>query len=258
MNRRRRAAGGVTVWVFNTEGRPVPRARLTLVDRGGQLLGQGEARADGSCNLSVPEADPYVLLVGATGHLPGVTNIEVAARLLPTETVLLLREVATVRGKVTEDTLYMPVPEALALFMDESGLVTGSAVTSGDGCFEIAGLRPGGYTLMVIHHEYEHWLRRVIVGGNEPLLADATLTRRLLSCRGVVRDARGRPATETVVSLTDGSGLELRVRTDQSGKFDFPTVPQGLYVLGAADRSDLMRVLVDKDLSDMDVTLPDV
>lgn len=183
MNGHHRAAGCVTVRVLNTEGRPVPRARLTLVDRGGRL-GQGEARADGACELAVPGAESHVLLAGATGHLPGTTNLDLTARPLPGETVLLLREVTTVRGKVAEDALCMPVADALAVFMDESGRVAGAAVTSDDGCFEVAGLRPGGYTFLVLHQEFEPWLRPVFVGGAEPFLADATLTRRLFSCRG--------------------------------------------------------------------------
>ncbi|MEV8017878.1 carboxypeptidase-like regulatory domain-containing protein [Streptomyces sp. NPDC086554] len=214
-------------------GPPVPRARLTLVDRGGRLLGHGEARADGLCELAVPGAEPYVLLGGATGHLPGTTDLDVTARLLSDETVLLLREVTTVRGRVTEDSLYMPVPEALAVFMDDSGNMAGSAMTSDDGGFEVAGLRPGGYTLMVLHRGFEHWLRPVLVGGSEPLLADVTLTRRLFSCHGVVLDTCGRPVPGTVVSLADGSGLERREQADENGEFGFSAVPQGLYELGS-------------------------
>lgn len=256
MNGHHRAAGCVTVRVLNTEGRPVPRARLTLVDRGGRLLGQGEARADGSCELVVPGVESCVLLAGATGHLPETTNLDLTARTLPGETILLLREVTTVRGKVTEDALYMPVADALAVFMDESGRVAGAAVTSDGGCFEVAGLRPGDYTLLVLHQDFEHWLRPVFVGGAEPFLADATLTRRLFSCRGVVRDARGWPVPGTAVSLADGSGLELRERTDENGRFGFPAVPQGLYTLRVANRRPCVRrVLVAEDLDDVVVTL---
>ncbi|MFH9138922.1 carboxypeptidase regulatory-like domain-containing protein [Streptomyces sp. NPDC017524] len=242
--------------MLNTEGRPVPRARLTLVDRGGRLLGQGEARADGSCELVLRGAESCILLAGATGHLPGATNLDLTTRALPGETVLLLREVTTVRGKVTEDALWMPIADALAVFMDERGKVAGVAVTSDGGYFEVAGLRPGGYTFLVLHQEFEHWLRPVFVGGAEPFLADATLTRRLFACRGVVRDDRGRPVPGVAVSLADGSGLELRERTDENGRFGFQAVPQGLYALGLANRPSARRVLVAEDLDDVVVILP--
>ncbi|MEU5951728.1 hypothetical protein [Streptomyces sp. NPDC047525] len=257
MNGQHRSAGSVMVRVLNMEGRPVPRARLTLVDRGGRMLGHGEARADGLCELAVPGAEPYVLLGGATGHLPGTTDLDVTARLLSDETVLLLREVTTARGKVSEDSLYMPVPEALAVFMDDRGNVAGSAVTSDDGCFEVAGLRPGGYMLMVLHREFEYWLRAVHVGGTEPLLADATLTRRLFSCLGVVLDARGEPVPGVLVRLADGSGLELREHADEDGRFGFPAVPQGLYELGIGERPSSRSVLVAENLTHLEVTVPD-
>ncbi|MDT9699262.1 carboxypeptidase regulatory-like domain-containing protein [Streptomyces sp. P17] len=257
MHGHHRAAGHVTVRVLDTQGRPVPRAQLTLVDRGGRLLGQGEARADGSCELAVPGAAPYVLLGGATGHLPGTTHLKVTGGPEPDETVLLLREVLTARGTVVEETLYMPVPDALAVFMDDTGKVAGSGVAADDGSFEVAGLRPGRYTLLVLHQEFEHWLRPVCIGGNELVLADAVLTRRLLSCQGVVLDADGRPVADTPVTLTDGSGLALRERTDVDGRFVFPAVPQGLYALGVAGWAGMRRVLVTEDMGEVEVTLHD-
>lgn len=257
MNGHHRAAGRVTVQVLDTQGRPVPRAQLTLVDRKGRLLGQGEARADGSCELAAPGAAPYVLLGGATGHLPGTTHLMATGAPEPDETVLLLREQLTARGTVTEETLYMPVSDALAVFMDGTGKVAGSSVAAEDGSFEVAGLPPGHYTLLVLHQDFEHWLRPVCIGGNDPVLADAVLTRRLLSCQGVVLDADARPVADTSVTLTDGSGLALRQRTDVDGRFAFPAVPQGLYGLGVAGRPGVRRVLVTEDTDEVEVTLPD-
>ncbi|MCM3923117.1 carboxypeptidase-like regulatory domain-containing protein [Frankia sp. AiPs1] len=180
------------------------------------------------------------------------------ASALAVETVLEQRETAMARGRASEQALYLPVPDALAVFLDERGVVVGSTVTSDNGDFEAGGLPPGGYTLMVIHREYQQWRRQVCVGDGESLVADAILTRRLLSCAGTARDARGCPVPAVVVRRTDGSGLELRTRTDASGAFAFRAVPWGAYLLGVVGQAAGLRLLVDKNLRDVRIPLSGV
>ncbi|MBD0844200.1 carboxypeptidase-like regulatory domain-containing protein [Streptomyces sp. TRM68416] len=205
--------------------------------------------------MAVPDAAPYVLLGGATGHLPGTAHLGGAGGPGAEETVLLLREVLTARGTVTEETLYMPVPDALAVFMDDAGRVVGSGLAADDGSFEVAGLHPGRYTLLVLHQDFENWLRTVCVGGSEPVLAEAVLTRRLFACQGVVLDADGWPVGDTPVTLTDGSGLALRERTDIDGRFRFPDVPQGVYTLRVAGWAGQRRVCVTESMDELEVSL---
>ncbi|MFD6286240.1 MFS transporter [Streptomyces sp. NPDC060205] len=56
--------------VLTSEGSPVARAKVTLIDRRGRQAGATLSSADGGYALAVPGAGPYVLAVTAGGHGP--------------------------------------------------------------------------------------------------------------------------------------------------------------------------------------------
>ncbi|MFJ3333327.1 MFS transporter [Streptomyces sp. NPDC086766] len=56
--------------VLGADGAPVPRAKVTLIDRRGRQAGATLSAADGSYALAVPAEGPYVLAARATGHGP--------------------------------------------------------------------------------------------------------------------------------------------------------------------------------------------
>ncbi|WP_405466050.1 MFS transporter [Streptomyces jietaisiensis] len=62
--------GGFRGRVLDAAGLPVPRARVTLIDRHGRRAGATLTGADGSYALAVPAEGPYVLAAGAAGHGP--------------------------------------------------------------------------------------------------------------------------------------------------------------------------------------------
>ncbi|MGW2699226.1 MFS transporter [Streptomyces sp. NPDC001340] len=56
--------------VLDAEGTPVPRAKVTLIDRRGRQAGATLSEADGSYALAVPSQGAYVLAARASGHGP--------------------------------------------------------------------------------------------------------------------------------------------------------------------------------------------
>ncbi|MEV5638594.1 MFS transporter [Streptomyces flaveolus] len=56
--------------VLAADGAPVPRAKVTLIDRHGRQAGATLSAGDGSYTLAVPAEGPYVLAARATGHGP--------------------------------------------------------------------------------------------------------------------------------------------------------------------------------------------
>ncbi|MFD9003513.1 MFS transporter [Streptomyces sp. NPDC059582] len=56
--------------VLGADGAPVPRAKVTLIDRRGRQAGATLSAEDGSYALAVPAQGPYVLAARAAGHAP--------------------------------------------------------------------------------------------------------------------------------------------------------------------------------------------
>ncbi|MEW2397097.1 MFS transporter [Streptomyces sp. NPDC046862] len=62
--------GGFRGRVLDSEGTPVARARVTLIDRRGRRAGATVSDEDGSYALAIPTGGTYVLAARATGHGP--------------------------------------------------------------------------------------------------------------------------------------------------------------------------------------------
>ncbi|MFJ4712009.1 MFS transporter [Streptomyces sp. NPDC088785] len=56
--------------VLGAAGEPVPRARVTLIDRRGRRAGAALTDTEGRYSLAVPEGGSYVLAASAAGHAP--------------------------------------------------------------------------------------------------------------------------------------------------------------------------------------------
>ncbi|MER5468587.1 MFS transporter [Streptomyces sp. NPDC002935] len=70
LERAHEVLGGFRGRVLSAEGSPVPRAKVTLIDRRGRQAGATLSAEDGSYALAVPAQGPYVLAARATGHGP--------------------------------------------------------------------------------------------------------------------------------------------------------------------------------------------
>ncbi|MFJ8002923.1 MFS transporter [Streptomyces fagopyri] len=70
LERAQEVLGGFRGRVLNTDGDPVARAKVTLIDRRGRQAGATLSEEDGSYALAVPAEGAYVLAARAAGHGP--------------------------------------------------------------------------------------------------------------------------------------------------------------------------------------------
>ncbi|MEU1313373.1 MFS transporter [Streptomyces cinnamoneus] len=211
---------------------PVPCARVTVLDDEGRTVAAGRAAEDGRYHLSLPGPGAYVLVAAARSHLPATTELTVAAP--GTEVTVRLTETTGVSGSVREDLLRMPVAHALVVLTDNDGAVAGSCVTGEDGHYAFPGLPPGPYALAVAHRHYAPLTRPVTVPADRPVEADMEVARGISRLEGLVRTAGGGTAAGAHLTLADDTGTVLETTADRYGRYLFPCVPTGTYVLRAA------------------------
>ncbi|MGW3911346.1 MFS transporter [Streptomyces sp. NPDC005070] len=70
LERAHEVLGGFRGRVLDADGGPVPRAKVTLIDRRGRQAGATLSAEDGSYALAVPDRGAYVLAARAAGHGP--------------------------------------------------------------------------------------------------------------------------------------------------------------------------------------------
>ncbi|MEV7502550.1 carboxypeptidase-like regulatory domain-containing protein [Streptomyces sp. NPDC093018] len=145
--------------VFDSAGRPIARAALTLVDRSGRQRALASTGADGTYELTMREPSSYTLVVSATGHHPRAVQLDAEAG--PVVPDVTLAGLGNVHGTVRHEHTGQPVPDAQITLLSSSGEVVASAATDPDGAYTLQNLAPGTYT--------------VVTSGYGPVLADVTL-----------------------------------------------------------------------------------
>nr|WP_240509961.1 carboxypeptidase-like regulatory domain-containing protein [Streptomyces malaysiense] len=145
--------------VYDSAGRPIARAALTLVDRSGRQRARASTGEDGTYELAPREASSYTLVVSAAGHHPRAVRLDAGAG--PAVPDVTLAGLGNVRGTVRHEHTGRPVPDARITLLGASGEVVASAATGADGTYTLQNLAPGAYT--------------VVTSGFGPVLADVTL-----------------------------------------------------------------------------------
>ncbi|WP_395484979.1 MFS transporter [Streptomyces sp. KHY 26] len=152
------ATGVLRGRVYDSAGRPLARATLTLVDRFGRQRALTGTDEDGSYELAArPSA--YTLVVAATGHRPRAVRLDAEAG--PVVPDVTLAGLGGVHGTVRHEHTGLPVPDALVTLLSASGEVIASATTDTDGTYTLRNLAPGAYT--------------VVTSGYAPVLTDVEL-----------------------------------------------------------------------------------
>ncbi|MER7916159.1 MULTISPECIES: MFS transporter [unclassified Streptomyces] len=152
-------AGVLRGRVYDSAGRPLARAALTLVDRAGRQRALASTAEDGTYELTPREPSSYTLVVSATGHHPRAVQLDAGTG--PVVPDVTLAGLGTVRGTVRHEDTGRPVPDASVTLLSASGEVVATATTDPDGAYTLGNLAPGAYT--------------VVTSGYGPVLADVTL-----------------------------------------------------------------------------------
>ncbi|MGD6742270.1 MFS transporter [Streptomyces sp. BH106] len=240
-----RAAGhaaGVPVCgtVRHSDGTPVPRAALTLIDVGGSQIGRGASGDDGRYALATPGTGSYVLIAAAGGHQPQAVTVTVGER--PVDLDVVLGGAGRLAGSVlTADGT--PVREAIVTLTNVHGEVVSTTRSGREGGYVITELVAGEYTLAASAPAFRPAALPVTVMASRETRQDVELAGGAM-LRGTVRAGGGRPVEDARVTLLDVAGNVVdTLTTGPDGTFRFVDLASGEYTVIAAGYPPVATVL---------------
>ncbi|MET8471600.1 MFS transporter [Streptomyces sp. NPDC006422] len=235
-------AAGVPVGgtVRHTDGTPVPRAALTLIDAGGTQIGRGASGDDGRYALATPGTGAYVLIAAAGGHQPQAVTVTVGER--PVDLDVVLGGAGRLTGSVvTADGT--PVRDAIVTLTNVHGEVVSTTRSGREGGYVITELVAGEYTLAASAPAYRPAALPVTVMASRETRQDVELAGGAI-LRGTVRAGGGRPVEDARVTLLDVAGNVVdTMTTGADGTFRFVDLASGEYTVIAAGYPPVATVL---------------
>ncbi|MFF3492780.1 MFS transporter [Streptomyces sp. NPDC002795] len=235
-------AAGVPVCgtVRHSDGTPVPRAALTLIDIGGSQIGRGASGDDGRYALATPGTGSYVLIAAAGGHQPQAVTVTVGER--PVDLDVVLGGAGRLAGSVlTADGT--PVREAIVTLTNVHGEVVSTTRSGREGTYVIAELVAGEYTLAASAPAFRPAALPVTVMASRETRQDVELAGGAM-LRGTVRAGDGRPVEDARVTLLDVAGNVVdTLTTGPDGTFRFVDLASGEYTVIAAGYPPVATVL---------------
>jgi EmrB/QacA subfamily drug resistance transporter len=142
-------AGRIEGRITDRQGRPVPKAAVTLTDLAGTVVATATTAPDGRYRLSGLDQADYMLTATAE-HARPATRIISPGRSRQADLVLTIG--TTLTGVVRAARSGRPVPEASVMAVDQAGDVAGSTTTDHEGRYELRDLPPGVYTVAASGH----------------------------------------------------------------------------------------------------------
>ncbi|MFZ3567228.1 MFS transporter [Streptomyces sp. BH097] len=235
-------AAGVPVCgtVRHSDGTPVPRAALTLIDVGGTQIGRGASGDDGRYALATPGTGSYVLIAAAGGHQPQAVTVTVGER--PVDLDVVLGGAGRLAGAVlTADGT--PVREAIVTLTNVHGEVVATTRSGREGSYVITELVAGEYTLAASAPAFRPAAMPVTVMASRETRQDVELAGGAM-LRGTVRAGGGRPVEDARVTLLDVAGNVVdTLTTGPDGTFRFLDLASGEYTVIAAGYPPVATVL---------------
>ncbi|MFD7298936.1 MFS transporter [Streptomyces sp. NPDC059897] len=235
-------AAGVPVCgtVRHSDGTPVPRAALTLIDVGGSQIGRGASGDDGRYALATPGTGSYVLIAAAGGHQPQAVTVTVGER--PVDLDVVLGGAGRLAGAVlTADGT--PVREAIVTLTNVHGEVVATTRSGREGSYVITELVAGEYTLAASAPAFRPAAMPVTVMASRETRQDVELAGGAM-LRGTVRAGGGRPVEDARVTLLDVAGNVVdTLTTGPDGTFRFLDLASGEYTVIAAGYPPVATVL---------------
>ncbi|MGY0490827.1 MFS transporter [Streptomyces sp. WG-D5] len=226
--------------VRHSDGTPVARAALTLIDVGGSQIGRGASGDDGRYALATPGSGAYVLIAAAGGHQPQAVTVTVGER--PVDLDVVLGGAGRLAGSVvTADGT--PVREAIVTLTNVHGEVVATTRSGREGGYVITDLVAGEYTLAAGAPAFRPAALPVTVMASRETRQDVELAGGAV-LRGTVRAGDGRPVEDARVTLLDAAGNVVdTLTTGMDGTFRFVDLASGEYTVIAAGYPPVATVL---------------
>ncbi|GAB2677373.1 MFS transporter [Nocardia goodfellowii] len=216
--------------IHHEDGRPVPDAALTLIDKRGHQVTRATGDSYGDYAIYAPEPGTYVLIVSAAGHQP--TAISVVAGPWPQQLNLTLMGSSEVSGVIRSVVSGNPIDGATVTLTDRRGEVVGAAISTEDGHFVCHDVVSGSYTLVVIADHMRPYAAALTVPPTGLLRHDIEMDPMAVLAGIAVAD--GRPVPDVQIMVLDVAGdLTATVRTDDEGQYVVPDLPEGEYTVVA-------------------------
>ncbi|MFC0601824.1 MSCRAMM family protein [Streptomyces palmae] len=227
---------GVHGFVRHVEGRPVPRATVTLISLDGRQLDRSVTHTDGSYALDAPGPGSYVLITAADGHQPQASTVVVGEEPLGYD--ISLDGSGGLAGVVRAEAGGRPVDEALVVVTDAHGEVLATGTTGEQGEFAFDELVEGSFTVAVTAAGFQPAALLVEAGGQGVTRAEIAL-RSGARVQGTVRagapDGERGPLADARVTLVDAAGKVVAVATTgEDGGYTFTDLDSGDYTVIAS------------------------
>ncbi len=199
---------------------PIAGATVAL---SGAMSDQTTTNAQGFYEFTdLPEGE-YDITVSADGFITDVLSITISGADPVIEDFMLLPEVFTVSGSVTEFGTQTPIADAT---VNLAGPVVRNMTTDAQGFYELTDVPSGDYTMTVSAPGYNQTVRQVTVSG-------AATTENFglvpLTVSGTVVNTGGSPLVGAAVTLTGPA--QYTTTTNQSGQYVMSHVTPGTYTL---------------------------
>lgn len=239
------------VVVTDPDGKPAEGCIVEIVNGSGTVIGTGETDINGYTKIPEVPVGEYELILrdpdgnvvgtGSTTVTPdgiagGVTGGGHTASIFPAEEYIT----QIITGTVT-DSEGTPVEGCTVEIVNSNDRVIGSDTTDGYGCFEISGIPPGEYSIVIRNPEGDIVGTGIITVTPDKVSGGSTggdynaavpANRATQDVTGTITDYEGNPAADHLVKLVNRHDRVVGTdRTDKTGYFEFLGVPVGKYTI---------------------------
>ncbi len=222
---------GVFGAAIRADGQGLATVVVTVADPTGRQEARARTDHDGRYAIALRSPGTYLVVAAAGSYQPHAALVVVDPH-AATRHDLPLSGTSGVHGHVRHGG--EPVTGAAVTLIDAQGDVAAVGTTDGAGCYRLAGIPDGAYTLTAASAGHRPsavslWLD---VGIAVERNLDLPQRSRLV---GTVRTARsGRPVEEATATLVDAGGVVVgTTMTGADGTFAFADLPAGAYTLTA-------------------------
>ncbi|MGW6424475.1 MFS transporter [Nocardia sp. NPDC055053] len=213
------------------DARPVPAAILTLIDQHGHQVARGNGDADGAYVIAAPQPGNYVLIAAAAGHQPEAVSVSVGERALHVD--LMLTGAGELTGTVRSARRGEPLFGATVTLTDPGGDVVGAAITGEDGVYVCRDVVSGTYTLVAVADHMRPSAVALTVPETGSLHHDIDLEPMAILIGSAWVDG-DRPVADVQITVLDAGGdPAATTRTDETGQYLVPDLPEGEYTVVA-------------------------
>jgi protocatechuate 3,4-dioxygenase beta subunit len=234
--------------VVSSEGLLLENILVRLIDTNGANVAEVQTDEQGRYLLQNFSPGIYSLLVRNSNYQTATKGFTAGAGETAQADFELIALPGAITGKVIDQQTDLPISGAIVqVVYGDSVQPAGRAITDPSGIYTIAGLSPGGYSILITTPNYNTYSAGATVRPNDATSIDGFLSPNPGVVTGIVSGPTG-ALTGAGVKVIDinGSVIGFSV-TDDSGSFSIGNLPTGTYaitVVAPNHNSDMQGVTI--------------